>query len=97
MRSGTLTEGEQSFLAGANGRERARAVHLRLIEDIHDFESLAESNAEMLAVEGVTASQHIETGWSRDGVQHVELVAARGKSFTTFRLPGVTPSCRLRR
>ena len=55
MRSDTHAEAEQCSLAGAGGRARAQAVHPRLIEYIHDLESLAESNAEMLAVEGVTA------------------------------------------
>jgi len=46
--------GEKAFLK-TTGSERAQAVHRVLIECIHDLERLSESNAEMLAVEGVTA------------------------------------------
>jgi len=41
--------------AAATGSERAQAIHRVLIECIHDLEQLAETNAEMLAVDGVTA------------------------------------------
>jgi hypothetical protein len=53
----TIELGEQAFLAdtAATGSERAQAVHRVLIECIHDLERLAESNAEMLAVDGVIA------------------------------------------
>jgi len=53
----TIELGEQTFFANAaaTGSERAQAVHRVLIECIHDLEQLAESNAEMLAVDGVTA------------------------------------------
>jgi hypothetical protein len=52
----TIDLGEQAFFANvaATGSERAQAVHHVLIECIHDLERLAESNAEMLAVDGVT-------------------------------------------
>merc|ERR1712136_121408 len=50
-----ISAGEQYFLAGASGREPAQAIHRRLIECIHDLASPAESNAEMLNVEGVPA------------------------------------------
>lgn len=52
----TIDIGARAFLtpAGATGSERAQAVHRVLIECIHDLERLAENNAEMLAVEGVT-------------------------------------------
>lgn len=53
----TIDLGAQAFFANAaaTGSERAQAVHRVLIECIHDLEQFAESNAEMLAVEGVTA------------------------------------------
>lgn len=53
----TIELGEQAFFANvaATGSERAQAVHRVLIECIHDLERLAENNAEMLAVDGVTA------------------------------------------
>jgi hypothetical protein len=53
----TIELGEQAFFANAaaTGSERAQAVHRVLIECIHDLEQLAESNAEMLSVDGVTA------------------------------------------
>lgn len=52
----TVEIGARAFLtpATASGSERAQAVHRVLIECIHDLELLAESNAELLAVEGVT-------------------------------------------
>jgi hypothetical protein len=52
----TVEIGEQAFFAdtAATGSERAQAVHRVLIECIHDLERLAEGNAEMLAVDGVT-------------------------------------------
>lgn len=53
----TIDLGAQAFFAttAATGSERAQAVHRVLIECIHDLERLAESNAELLAVDGVTA------------------------------------------
>lgn len=53
----TIELGEQAFLAdsAATSSERAQAVHRVLIECIHDLERFAENNAEMLAVDGVTA------------------------------------------
>lgn len=53
----TIDEGAKVFLtpSAATGGERAQAVHRVLIECIHDLERLAEGNAELLAVEGVTA------------------------------------------
>jgi len=52
----TLELGARAFLTpdGARGAERAQAVHRVLIDCIHDLERLAESNAELLAVEGLT-------------------------------------------
>jgi len=52
----TIDLGAKAFVApsGSTGGERAQAVHSALIECIHDLERFAESNAEMLAVEGVT-------------------------------------------
>jgi len=47
--------GANAFLHSASCRDRAQAVHKVLISCIHDLESLAEGNAEMLSVEGVTA------------------------------------------
>jgi len=52
-----IEQGRIAFLAetaGATGAERAQAVHRVVIECIHDLERLAEGNAEMLAVDGVT-------------------------------------------
>lgn len=46
--------GEHAFLTSASTQERAQAIHRVLIGCIHDLESLAEGNAEMLSVEGVT-------------------------------------------
>lgn len=53
----TIELGAQAFFANsaATGSERAQAVHRVLIECIFDLERLAENNAEMLAVDGVTA------------------------------------------
>lgn len=53
----TIELGAQAFFSNAatTGSERAQAVHRVLIECINDLEQFAESNAEMLAVEGVTA------------------------------------------
>lgn len=53
----TIELGAQAFFANAAaaGSERAKAVHRVLIECITDLEQFAESNAEMLAVDGVTA------------------------------------------
>jgi len=52
----TIDMGAKAFMtpSGATGSDRAQAVHSALIELIHDLERFAESNAEMLAVEGVT-------------------------------------------
>eukprot|EP00930_Biecheleria_cincta_P099197 TRINITY_DN9083_c0_g1_i1.p1 TRINITY_DN9083_c0_g1~~TRINITY_DN9083_c0_g1_i1.p1 ORF type:complete len:379 (-),score=79.39 TRINITY_DN9083_c0_g1_i1:288-1424(-) len=49
----TIDAGARVFLTGCSGSERAQAVHRVLIECISDLEALAESNAEMLSVEGV--------------------------------------------
>jgi hypothetical protein len=53
----TIDLGAKVFItpSAASGSERAQAIHRVLIECIHDLERLAENNAEMLAVEGVTA------------------------------------------
>jgi hypothetical protein len=53
----TIDLGEQAFFGNnvVTGSEKAQAVHRVLIECIHDLERLAEANAEMLAVDGVTA------------------------------------------
>jgi len=53
----TIDLGAQVFTAqaAAAGGERAQAVHSILIECVHVLERFAESNAEMLAVGGVTA------------------------------------------
>uniref|UniRef100_A0A7S0A6W0 Uncharacterized protein n=1 Tax=Pyrodinium bahamense TaxID=73915 RepID=A0A7S0A6W0_9DINO len=52
----TIDMGAKAFItpSGSTGSERAQVVHIALIECIHDLERFAESNAEMLAVEGVT-------------------------------------------
>jgi len=52
----TVEIGGRAFTTptGATGSERAQAVHKVLIECIHDLEVLSESNAELLAVEGLT-------------------------------------------
>jgi len=52
----TIDMGAKAFLtpSAATGAERAQSVHRVLIECIHDLERLAEGNAEMLAVEGLT-------------------------------------------
>eukprot|EP00746_Dinoflagellata_sp_MGD_P001112 gnl/MRDRNA2_/MRDRNA2_102065_c0_seq1.p1 gnl/MRDRNA2_/MRDRNA2_102065_c0~~gnl/MRDRNA2_/MRDRNA2_102065_c0_seq1.p1 ORF type:complete len:374 (-),score=71.48 gnl/MRDRNA2_/MRDRNA2_102065_c0_seq1:20-1141(-) len=47
--------GEKAFLESSSCRDRAQAIHKVLIACIHDLETLAEGNAEMLSVEGVTA------------------------------------------
>jgi len=50
----TIDIGHRTFLTGCSDGERAQAVHRVLLECIHDLERLADSNAELLAVEGVT-------------------------------------------
>eukprot|EP00439_Symbiodinium_sp_Y106_P029230 s3400_g3.t1 len=50
----TMSLGERVFVSGCSDAERAQAVHRVLIECIQDLERLSESNAELLAVEGVT-------------------------------------------
>lgn len=50
----TIEIGHRTFLTGCSDAERAQAVHRVLIECIQDLERFAESNAELLAVEGVT-------------------------------------------
>ncbi|CAK8998549.1 unnamed protein product [Durusdinium trenchii] len=50
----TIDLGHRIFLTGCSDAERAQVVHRVLIECIQDLERLAESNAELLAVEGVT-------------------------------------------
>merc|ERR1712060_151157 len=53
----TIDAGAKAFLTptAATGAERAQAIHRVLIECIHDLEQLSESNAELLAVDGLTA------------------------------------------
>eukprot|EP00913_Durusdinium_trenchii_P013629 g12798.t1 len=48
----TIDLGHRIFLTGCSDAERAQVVHRVLIECIQDLERLAESNAELLAVEG---------------------------------------------
>jgi hypothetical protein len=50
----TIDLGAAAFRQRATGSDKAQAVHRVLIECIHDLESLAEGNSEMLAVDGVT-------------------------------------------
>lgn len=47
--------GAEAFLTSASCSARAQAVHKVVIACIHDLETLAEGQAEMLSVEGVTA------------------------------------------
>eukprot|EP00405_Crypthecodinium_cohnii_P046470 CAMPEP_0206569176 /NCGR_PEP_ID=MMETSP0325_2-20121206/26282_1 /ASSEMBLY_ACC=CAM_ASM_000347 /TAXON_ID=2866 /ORGANISM="Crypthecodinium cohnii, Strain Seligo" /LENGTH=373 /DNA_ID=CAMNT_0054072715 /DNA_START=36 /DNA_END=1157 /DNA_ORIENTATION=+ len=53
----TISLGHRAFTepAAAKDHERAEAIHAALIGCIHDLESLCEGNAELLAVDGLTA------------------------------------------